>query len=118
MPGGVDGEQCAKVERHIRLQADDVADQLPLVPAVIAHLARPVDQVHALHPLIDGEVDLTGEIVDVTDQRADDLAGASGGIGACGVDDILGEVWVKLVGAHFDNGVMFLKLEAMRGISR
>lgn len=72
MPGGVDGEQCAKVERHIRLQADDVADQLPLVPAVIAHLARPVDQVHALHPLIDGEVDLTGEIVDVTDQRADD----------------------------------------------
>lgn len=55
--------------------------------------------------------------MDVTDQRADDLAGASGGFGACGVDDILGEVGVKLVGAHCDYGVVILKLEAMRGIS-
>ena len=105
-----------RTERHIRLKAEDVADQLSLVSAVIAHLASPVDQVDTLHPLIDGEVDLAREIVEMADQRADDLARARRGLWARRIDDILGEVRIEPVSNHFCGEMMISKLRCTREI--
>lgn len=81
-----------------------------LVPDVCGDLADRVDKVNTGHPLIGSQLDLTGEVVQVTEQAGQDLAVSGGDIGAHGVDDMLGEVRVETrlgwraigtVGSHF-----------------
>lgn len=72
-----------------------------LVPGLLAlgvDAANSVDEVDASHPLVNGELNLAGEVVEVTDQGAEHLAVPRGGLGAHVVDDGLGEVGVEAVG--------------------
>ena len=96
-----------------RLETEDVADSLALVADWGGDLADAVHEVHAGHPLVDGELNLAGEVVEVADEGGHDLALAGWGGWADGVDDMLGEVWVEarllgggggglLLGRHFD----------------
>lgn len=90
----------------LRLETQDIGDTVSLVAGLLAvtiDLTDSVDEVNGGHPLIDGELDLTGEVVEVADQSAHNLAVAGGGIGADAVDDGVGEVRVEAVlGCHFE----------------
>lgn len=69
--------------------------------AVTIDLADSIDEVNRGHPLVDGKLDLTGEVVEVTDQRAHNLAVTGSGVGADAIDDGVGEVGVETVlGSH------------------
>jgi len=61
----------------------------------MADLAHSVEELDAEHPLVDGEFGFAREVVDVADERGHEFAGALGGFGADGVDDVLGEGWVE-----------------------
>lgn len=52
----------------VRLESDDVAEQLPFIPPVITHLARPVDQFDSFHPLRDGNFILARKVVEMLDK--------------------------------------------------
>lgn len=69
-------------------------------------LADLVEEVHTLEPLLRSEVDLPCEVVEVADGGGEDLLEARAGVGAAGVDDILGEVGVVLVGGRRGVGVL------------
>ena len=83
--------------RDSRLKTKHIAEKLALVAPVVAHLSGPVDQLDALHPLIDCEVDLASEVVKMTEERADDLASPGRRVRARGRDDALREGRVELV---------------------
>jgi hypothetical protein len=88
---------------NLRLQTQHIRDALALIPLGIADLADGVDEAHARHPLVGGQLDVAGEVVQVADERREDLALAGAGLGPDGVNDMLGEVGVEaggLVGAH------------------
>lgn len=78
-----------------RLESDDVGDALPFVPLGIADLAHGIYEADTHHPFVCGEVDLSGEVMDMLDETAQDLPGTRGGLWAHGVDDVLSEVRVK-----------------------
>lgn len=89
------------------LEAENVADAVGLVAGLVGgvvDLAKGVDELDTLHPLVDGELDLTSKVVDVADQSTENLAVAGGGGGTHALNDILGEVGVEtvsgLVGGH------------------
>ena len=104
--------------RNIRLETKDIGDAVGLVTGLLAlgvDAANGVDELDTGHPLVNGEFDLTGEVVEVTDQGAEDLAVAGGSIGAHVVNDGLGEVGIEAVrcllsavgvsvGGHSDGG--------------
>jgi hypothetical protein len=97
---------------YVRLEAENVADAVRLVAGLVAldvDLAERVDELDAGLPLIDGELDLAGEVVEVADQSAEDLAMARAGLGAHAVDHLVGEVGVeavrRLVRGHCDGCV-------------
>jgi hypothetical protein len=69
------------------------------------HLADLVEEVHTLEPFFGGEVDLSSEIVQVANGRREDLLEARAGLGTAGVNDVLGEVLVVLVGGLRGGGV-------------
>jgi hypothetical protein len=64
------------------------------------HLADLVEELDALEPFFGSEVDFSGEVVQVANSRGEDLLEARAGVGAAGVDDVLGEVLVVLVGGR------------------
>ena len=85
----------------LRLQADHIADTVALVPDGSADLANGVDELDTQHPFGGGELDLTGEIVDVLDEGAQEHTSTLGGLGSHGVDHIGSEVGVELAsGRH------------------
>jgi hypothetical protein len=55
------------VRDYIRLKTENVADEGTFVAPVIAHLAGLIDEVHALHPLVNCEVNFASEVVEVAD---------------------------------------------------
>lgn len=74
---------------------------MALVPDGSADLADGVDELDTKHPFGGGELDLTGEIVDVLDESAQEHTSALGGLGSHGVNHIGSEVGVELaVGRH------------------
>lgn len=88
--------------RDIRFQTDHVANKLALVALVVAHTSRPIKQLHASHPLVDGELVLASEVVDMLDETGHQLTEARVGVGAHRLDDIVGEIGVE-AGGHFDS---------------
>lgn len=77
---------------------------MALVPDGCADLADGVDEVHAQHPLVDGQLGLSRKVVDVLDERAEDESLAISGLGANGVDDMFGEVGVESIGGLAGGG--------------
>lgn len=78
--------------RYVRFQADNVAHQLSLIALVVAHLAGPVDHLHALQPLFRRQIDLTCKIVNVLDKSAQDGSHPRGGVWAHCLDNMVGEI--------------------------
>lgn len=79
------------------LEAQNVGHAVCFVAGGGRGLADEVDELDAGHPLVDGELDLAGEVVEVADQRGHDDAEARVSLGAHGVDDSIGEVGVEAV---------------------
>ena len=82
-----------------RFYAQNIRDAMSLVPGVCCRLADGVHESDTLEPLVIGQLDLTNEVVEMTDQRAHDEARPLRYIGSNGVDDRVGEVWVEAVRA-------------------
>lgn len=82
-------------EMHSRLESDHIGDALPFVPLRIADLAHGIYEADTHHPFVRGKLDLSGEIMDMLDETAQDLPRARGRLRAHGVDNILSEVGVK-----------------------
>jgi len=53
---------------HSRFKSNDVGNTLPLISLFVADLPHSVHEVHAHHPLVNGELDLSSKIMDVSDQ--------------------------------------------------
>jgi hypothetical protein len=53
---------------HSRFKSNDVGNTLPLISLLVADLPHSVHEVHAQHPLVNGELDLSSKIMDVSDQ--------------------------------------------------
>lgn len=82
-------------------QADHVTDTVTLVSNGGADPANGVDELDAHHPLGRGELNLTSKVVDMTDERSQNLTSPRGGLGTHGVDHIGREVGVEAgVGRH------------------
>jgi hypothetical protein len=77
---------------------------LALISDGCADLTDGVDEVDAQHPLIDGKLDFSCEIVDMSDQRTKHHSVSRRALWANGVNDMLGEVGVKSRGRHCDGG--------------
>ena len=54
-----------------------------------------MQEAEARQPFVGGELDLSGEVVDVLDETSQHLPRARLGLGTHGIDDILSEVGVK-----------------------
>lgn len=90
---------------YSRFKSKDVRDSVRLIASLGRYLSHGVDKMHTSHPLIVGEFYLSRKVVEMADQAAKDYAVARCDIGAHGVKDMLGEVWVKAglpVGSHFE----------------
>ncbi len=68
-------------------------------------LADGIDKVHTGHPLVVGQLDLAGKIVQVAEEAAKDLTVARGDVGAHGVEDVLGKVGVEAGGLWLRGGM-------------
>ena len=87
------------------LEAQDIGHAVGFVAGGGRGLANQVDELDTGHPLVDGELDLAGEVVEVADQRGHDDAEAGVRLGTHGVDDSIGEVGVEAV-----LGIVLLRL--------
>lgn len=76
---------------HQGLKPNNVGDQDALVAVLVRHLAGPVERVYAEKPLGAQQLDVTSKGVEVLDHGGEDFAGALGGLGAHGVNDMVGE---------------------------
>lgn len=88
------------LDSYLRLETENVAESVGLVSCAVGLLvdsAHGVDVGNTSHPLVNGELDLTGEVVDVADHGAQDLPIPRGGLGAHAVDNGIGEVGVESV---------------------
>ena len=101
------------LERHqsdatpdLRLEPDDIAHKLALVPLLITHLACPIDHLDALHPFVHGELDFASKVVQMPCQAGHDFTHPRRRLGSHGVDHILSELRVEpmrrlfVVGRH------------------
>lgn len=79
----------------LRFQTNHITHQLTLVSLLIAHLTSPINHIHRGHPFFYCELVLACEVVHVADETAHDLSHARSGFGACGVDDMLGEIGIE-----------------------
>lgn len=85
------------LRKDVRLETENIGDAVSLVSGLGRDLTDRVHKVHSSHPLVNGEFHLTGEVVQVADERAKDLAVARSHIMAHGLDDILCEVRIEPV---------------------
>lgn len=92
--GIVCGRECA---RDLRLEPENVGHPQGLIADLGGGLPDAVDKVHADHPLINCQLNLSREVVDVPDQGAQHDPVARRYVGAHGVEDVLGEVRVESV---------------------
>jgi hypothetical protein len=72
---------------HSRLQTKHIAKQLPLIASISTHLACPVHHRNARRPLIHGQIDLAGEVVQMLDQCWHDFSHPRRGSGSDCIDD-------------------------------
>lgn len=79
----------------VRFKANDIADELALVPLVVAHLSSPVEEIDSCHPFVYGKLVLAGEIVDMLDQRAHHLTHPRRGLWTDALDDMPGEIGIE-----------------------
>lgn len=106
------GVVVQEVYKDLRLQTKHIRHSVRLVARLGRNLAHSVDKVHARHPLVHRQLDLTRKVVQVPQQGRHDLAVARRHVGAHGVDDALRESRVEAaalavgaiggaVGGHF-----------------
>ena len=94
-------------QSSLRLKTEDIRQPVGFVSCAVGLLVDGSDSIHEVytgHPLVNGELDLAGEVVEMADQGAEDLAVPGGCLGPHVVDDGLGEVWIEPVGSHFVRG--------------
>ena len=68
-----------------------------LVSGAGGSLANRVDKSYTLEPLVVGQLDLTNEVVEMSDQLAHDKSCAFWDIGSNGVDDSVSELGIEAV---------------------
>lgn len=83
---------------YLRFKTENVRHAVRLVARLGRALPDSIDKVHAGHPLVVGQLDLAGKVVQVADQAAQDLAVARRDVGAHGVEDVLGKGGVEARG--------------------
>lgn len=81
--------------KDIRFQTKDVRDAVGLVASRGRALSDGVDKVNTSHPLIVGELDLAGKVVEMAEEAAEDEAVAGGDVRAHGLNHMAGEVGVE-----------------------
>ena len=54
-----------------------------------------VDELYSQHPLVNSELNFTGEVVDVLDETADDFSASWVSRGTDGIDAMLSEVGIE-----------------------
>lgn len=103
---------------------------MSLITSGCRGLANGIDKVYTSHPLIVGELDLAGKVMNVSDQSAEDLAVSGGHVRAHGVQAVLCEVRIEAAcarrvigrGSHCDAfGGKFLckkRRSALRRVSK
>lgn len=84
----------------LRLKTDHITNAVTLVTDGGADLSDGVDELNTEHPLGRSKLNLTSEVVDVLDQRAQDHASTLGGLGAHAVDHGGSKGGVELAGRH------------------
>lgn len=82
----------------LRLNAEDVAYSPCLVSVLLVGLADSVDVVYADNPFVLCELDVAAEVVQVGDERGEDLSVAGLGLFAHQVDDARCEVGIEFAG--------------------
>lgn len=96
---------------NLRFQPNNVRHTLPLIANLRANLTDRINEVNAQHPLVNTELDLSCEVVNMSDQGREDLAIAALTLGAYRVNDMLGKVGVEAGGrlrGHRDGVVIGL----------
>ena len=53
---------------HSRFKSNDVGNTLPLISLLVADLPHSVHEAHAHHPLVNGKLNLSGKVMDMSDQ--------------------------------------------------
>jgi len=81
---------------HSRFDTSNVGDTVRLVPDWSGDLTDTVEPMDTGHPLIWSKLDLTYKVVEVSEERGEDLLGTRRGLVTSRGDDILGEVGVVL----------------------
>src|SRR5437879_3502646 len=81
----------------LRFKSKDIRDSVAFISRLRTRFSNGVDEVHAGHPLVNGELDLPSEIVKVSNESRHNLPCSGISLGSHGVNDALGEVWVKSV---------------------
>lgn len=83
----------------LRLDTGNVADTVGLVPLSGRDLTNAVEPVDTGHPLLRSKLYLTNKVMEVGEERCEDLLGARRGLVTSGGNDIFGEVRVVLSSA-------------------
>jgi hypothetical protein len=84
-------------QEDLRFQTNHIAHAVHLIASGGADLPHRVQEVDACQPFFRSQIDLTRKRVDMSDHRRKDLLRTWSRVGAHGVDDMLGEVGIKLL---------------------
>jgi hypothetical protein len=103
---------------HLRLKTKNITDALSLVSDWGRDLSDGVHEVNTEHPLVGSELNLTSEVVKMSDEAGEDLLGASLSLWATSVNDMLGEVWVESVGWGVGSHVCYVYGRNKRRVRR
>jgi hypothetical protein len=82
---------------HSRLQTKNITDAVRLIPNWGRNLTKRVDEVHTGHPLINGQLNLPGEVMEMPYQGAHHNSVSLRRLWTHGVNDQLSEVRVESV---------------------
>jgi hypothetical protein len=88
------------MEADIRLKSRDIRYAVHFMASLAAGEVKMSDLIHELHallPLLHGQLHLTSEVMEMLKERCEDFSVARRNIWAHGVDDILGKVGIESV---------------------
>ena len=68
---------------------------VPRLVAGIIHVSHIVQKLHAYLPLIDRELDFSSEVVEMLEERSEDLSIPRSNVRAHSIDDILSEIGIE-----------------------
>ena len=84
---------------YLRFESDDIRYPLALVSLGIANLTDCIHEQDTSHPLIGGELHLTGKVMHMLDQRRENESRPVRSLGANGIENIVCKVGIVLGGS-------------------